>query len=62
MTKIHEEYLSGSATELLAELSGRKEQKGEFALIVAGNRSRLSRDEGQDGGEDEVPEPSDGGT
>jgi 16S rRNA (cytidine1402-2'-O)-methyltransferase len=62
MTKIHEEYLSGSAKELLAELSGRKEQKGEFALIVAGNRSRLSRDEGQDGEEDEVPEPSDGGT
>jgi 16S rRNA (cytidine1402-2'-O)-methyltransferase len=37
MTKIHEEYLRGSAAEILGILSQKKEQIGEFALYVAGN-------------------------
>jgi len=37
MTKIHEEYIRGSAAELLDKLSARKEQLGEFSLYLSGN-------------------------
>jgi len=36
MTKLHEEFLAGSATEVLAELGGRKEVRGELAVLVSG--------------------------
>jgi len=36
MTKIHEEFLSGTAAEVLEELKSRAEQRGEFAVLVAG--------------------------
>lgn len=37
MTKLHEEYLRGTAAEVLAILSGKKEQIGEFSLFLSGN-------------------------
>ncbi len=37
MTKLHEEYLRGPATEILALLSQKKEQIGEFSLFISGN-------------------------
>jgi len=37
MTKIHEEYIRGTAQDVLAELSGKKEQIGEFSLYITGN-------------------------
>ncbi len=40
MTKLHEEFLSGTASTLLSELLARKEQKGEFALIVAASEAK----------------------
>jgi 16S rRNA (cytidine1402-2'-O)-methyltransferase len=36
MTKIHEEFLAGSAAEVLNTLKERGEMKGEFAVLVAG--------------------------
>ena len=36
MTKIHEEYIRGSAAEVLAVLSQKKEQKGEFSVFISG--------------------------
>ena len=36
MTKIHEEFLTGAAAEVLQELKAREEQRGEFAVLVAG--------------------------
>ncbi|MCB0345358.1 MAG: 16S rRNA (cytidine(1402)-2'-O)-methyltransferase [Bdellovibrionales bacterium] len=36
MTKIHEEYLSGTAKELAGELESRSSVKGEFVLIIRG--------------------------
>lgn len=36
MTKIHEEFLAGSAAEVLETLKERGEMKGEFAVLVAG--------------------------
>jgi 16S rRNA (cytidine1402-2'-O)-methyltransferase len=36
MTKMHEEYLRGSAGEILAILSEKKEQIGEFSLYISG--------------------------
>jgi 16S rRNA (cytidine1402-2'-O)-methyltransferase len=38
MTKMHEEYLRGGAAEILALLSERKEQIGEFSLFVSGKK------------------------
>ena len=35
MTKIHEEYIRGTAEEILLNLSKRNEQKGEFAVYVS---------------------------
>jgi len=41
MTKIHEEFLRGSAAEVLGILAAREGQpKGEFAVMVSGRRSR----------------------
>jgi 16S rRNA (cytidine1402-2'-O)-methyltransferase len=40
MTKIHEEYLRGSAAEILAILEQKKEQIGEFSLYISGNISK----------------------
>jgi 16S rRNA (cytidine1402-2'-O)-methyltransferase len=37
MTKIHEEFLVGSAAEVLETLKSRGEARGEFAVLVAGN-------------------------
>ncbi|MDR2943277.1 MAG: 16S rRNA (cytidine(1402)-2'-O)-methyltransferase [Treponema sp.] len=37
MTKVHEEYLRGPACEILAVLSQKKEQLGEFSVYVSGN-------------------------
>jgi len=37
MTKIHEEYLRGKAADILENLSGKKEQIGEFSLYISGN-------------------------
>jgi 16S rRNA (cytidine1402-2'-O)-methyltransferase len=37
MTKIHEEYLRGSAAEILENLGKKAEQKGEFSLYLSGN-------------------------
>jgi 16S rRNA (cytidine1402-2'-O)-methyltransferase len=39
MTKVHEEYLRGTATEILAVLEQNSEQKGEFSLYVSGKRT-----------------------
>ncbi|TFG78707.1 MAG: 16S rRNA (cytidine(1402)-2'-O)-methyltransferase [Spirochaetales bacterium] len=36
LTKIHEEFVTGSAAEVLAELSSRGEIKGEIAVLVSG--------------------------
>ena len=38
MTKIHEEYIRGTAAETLAILSQKKEQIGEFSLYISGNK------------------------
>lgn len=38
MTKLHEEYLRGSAAEIYELLVARKEQRGEFAVCVSGKR------------------------
>jgi 16S rRNA (cytidine1402-2'-O)-methyltransferase len=37
MTKMHEEYLRGSAAEILGILSQKKEQLGEFSVYISGN-------------------------
>ena len=39
MTKVHEEYLRGTAAEVLAVLAARNEQIGEFSVYIAGNNS-----------------------
>ena len=39
MTKLHEEYLSGSVLEILGQLSARERQLGEFSLYVSGKKS-----------------------
>ena len=37
MTKIHEEYLRGTAAEILVILAEKKEQIGEFSVFISGN-------------------------
>jgi len=37
MTKLHEEYLRGSAAEILKKLSEKNEQIGEFSVFISGN-------------------------
>ncbi len=39
MTKLHEEFLRGSAEELVAELAARPAVKGEFVLLISGAES-----------------------
>ena len=39
MTKVHEEYISGSILEILGQLSERERQLGEFSLYVSGKKS-----------------------
>jgi 16S rRNA (cytidine1402-2'-O)-methyltransferase len=39
MTKIHEEYLRGSAAEIAALLAEKAEQKGEFSVYVSGKKT-----------------------
>jgi 16S rRNA (cytidine1402-2'-O)-methyltransferase len=39
MTKIHEEYLRGSAAEIFAFLAEKTEQKGEFSVYVSGKKT-----------------------
>ena len=36
ITKIHEEFLVGSASEVLAALKSNAEVRGEFSVLVAG--------------------------
>jgi len=38
MTKIHEEFIRGSAVEVLETLNCRKDQIGEFSLYISGNK------------------------
>jgi len=40
MTKIYEEFLEGTAEELLQELGGRSKIQGEFALLVSTKKKR----------------------
>jgi len=40
MTKIHEEFIRGSAAETLEILSKKKDQIGEFSLYISGNKSK----------------------
>jgi len=40
MTKIHEEFIRGSASEALEVLSERKDQIGEFSLYISGNKTK----------------------
>ena len=37
MTKVHEEYIRGTAGEVLAQLAGRNGVIGEFSVFIAGN-------------------------
>jgi 16S rRNA (cytidine1402-2'-O)-methyltransferase len=37
MTKVHEEYIRGTAEEVLARLGGRNEPIGEFSVFISGN-------------------------
>ncbi len=39
MTKVHEEYIRGSAAEVLAVLAEKKELLGEFAVLVSGKKT-----------------------
>ena len=38
MTKVHEEYIRGTAGEVLAHLTAKKEIVGEFSVYIAGNK------------------------
>jgi 16S rRNA (cytidine1402-2'-O)-methyltransferase len=40
MTKVHEEYIRGPATEILSVLNERNEQIGEFSVFISGNSSK----------------------
>jgi 16S rRNA C1402 (ribose-2'-O) methylase RsmI len=37
MTKVHEEYIRGTAEDVLARLTGRNETIGEFSVYISGN-------------------------
>jgi 16S rRNA (cytidine1402-2'-O)-methyltransferase len=39
MTKMHEEYIRGSAMEVLAQISKKKELLGEFSVFVSGKKT-----------------------
>ncbi len=54
MTKLHEEFLTGTAEEVLSALKAKGAIKGEFALLIAGARGRETPDgEGADDGDRE---------
>jgi len=38
MTKVHEEYIRGTAEEVLAALASRRELVGEFSVFISGNK------------------------
>ncbi|MDR2731080.1 MAG: 16S rRNA (cytidine(1402)-2'-O)-methyltransferase [Treponema sp.] len=38
MTKLHEEYVRGTAAQIFAELGQKNEQIGEFSLFISGNK------------------------
>jgi 16S rRNA (cytidine1402-2'-O)-methyltransferase len=40
MTKVYEEYIRGTAAEVLTGLAARKELIGEFSVFIAGNNSK----------------------
>lgn len=40
LTKLHEEFLRGTAAEILHALQARGEVRGEFVLVIAGSESR----------------------
>jgi 16S rRNA (cytidine1402-2'-O)-methyltransferase len=40
MTKLYEEYIRGSAEEVLSELNSRDKQLGEFSVFVSGNSAK----------------------
>ncbi|HOX91902.1 MAG TPA: 16S rRNA (cytidine(1402)-2'-O)-methyltransferase [Spirochaetales bacterium] len=44
LTKLHEEFLCGTAATVLGDLNGRASVKGEFAVLVAGSPEKFSRD------------------
>jgi 16S rRNA (cytidine1402-2'-O)-methyltransferase len=39
MTKVHEEYIRGSAAEIFAELTKKNEQIGEFSVYISGRKA-----------------------
>jgi 16S rRNA (cytidine1402-2'-O)-methyltransferase len=39
MTKVHEEYIRGTAEDVLARLAGKNETIGEFSVYISGNSS-----------------------
>jgi 16S rRNA (cytidine1402-2'-O)-methyltransferase len=39
MTKVHEEYIRGTAEEVLACLTAKKEQIGEFSVFIGGKKT-----------------------
>ncbi|MDR1100275.1 MAG: 16S rRNA (cytidine(1402)-2'-O)-methyltransferase [Treponema sp.] len=39
MTKVHEEYIRGSAAEIFAEFTEKKEQIGEFSVYISGRKA-----------------------
>jgi 16S rRNA (cytidine1402-2'-O)-methyltransferase len=39
MTKVHEEYMRGSAAEVFAKMSQKNEQLGEFSVYISGKKS-----------------------
>ena len=42
MTKVHEEYIRGTAAEVLAVLTAKKELIGEFSVFITGNTGNKS--------------------
>jgi 16S rRNA (cytidine1402-2'-O)-methyltransferase len=41
MTKVHEEYVRGSAAEIYAEFAAKNEQMGEFSVYVSGKKINM---------------------
>jgi len=40
MTKVHEEFIRGTAAEIYADFSQKKENIGEFSVYISGNKSK----------------------
>lgn len=45
LTKLHEELVCGTATEVHLDFAGRETIKGEFSVFISGKKSSTSRDE-----------------